>query len=151
MPIFLTSGFGRPHSTAIVKTSDNPLRITAMNIQPFTPSYSGSGAASSNTASANKPSGNNDTFTNRKVNDDPDSKGRGSDGLSSEQLSTSTVNGVRQGEFVPADVSDAEYQAQQRAEQRQQQQGASRESQQFLQTQDLTGDNRRGQFIDIQV
>jgi len=118
-----------------------------MNIQPFTPSYSGSGAASSNNTSANKPSGNNDTSTNRKVNDDPDSKGRGREGLSS----ASTVNSVRQGEFVPADVSDAEYQAQQRAEQRQQQQGASRESQQFLQTQDLAGDNRRGQFIDIQV
>jgi len=147
LPIVLTSGFGSPHSTAIVKTSNNPLRITPMNIQPFTPSYSGSGAASSNNTSANKPSGNNDTSTNRKVNDDPDSKGRGREGLSS----ASTVNSVRQGEFVPADVSDAEYQAQQRAEQRQQQQGASRESQQFLQTQDLAGDNRRGQFIDIQV
>lgn len=64
------------------------------------------------------------------------------------QATSQRISGV---EFVPADINDAAFQAQQLADQRQQQQQLSRESQQFMTLQQLDGDSRKGRFIDIQV
>lgn len=54
-------------------------------------------------------------------------------------------------EVVPADISDIEFQAQQLADERQQQEGQTTESQQFLNTQQLNGEQRLGRFINIEV
>lgn len=64
---------------------------------------------------------------------------------------TEAVRQVSAIEVVPADVSDAEFQAQQLADERQQRQGQTTESQQFLNTQQLDGEQRLGRFINIEV
>lgn len=61
------------------------------------------------------------------------------------------IRNVRNSEFLPADISDLEFKAQQQAEQREKRQQNSKESEAFLQTQELQPDNSRGQFIDIQA
>lgn len=64
---------------------------------------------------------------------------------------TEAVRQVSSVEVLPADVSDAEFQAQQFADERQQRQGQTTESQQFLNTQQLDGEQRLGRFINIEV
>lgn len=61
------------------------------------------------------------------------------------------VREAKNTEFLPADISDLEFKAQQQAEQRQKRDQNSKESEAFLQTQELQPDSPRGQFIDIQA
>ena len=61
------------------------------------------------------------------------------------------VRQIEEVEFVPADLSDLEFQAQQQAEENDKRRGQTRESNAFLQTQDLPDQSNLGRFIDIQV
>ncbi|WP_420592055.1 hypothetical protein [Bacterioplanoides sp.] len=61
------------------------------------------------------------------------------------------VKRIDEVEVVSADISDLEFLAQQQAEQQQQRQSQSRESNAFLQTQDLQSEGSLGRFIDIQA
>jgi len=61
------------------------------------------------------------------------------------------VRQIDQVEVLPANISDLEFQAQQQAEKKGQQREQSRETNAFLQTQDLEENSTVGRFIDIRV
>lgn len=63
----------------------------------------------------------------------------------------SAENTLQNSVFLPADVGDLEFKAQQRAERREIREQGSKESEAFLQTQELPSGSSLGQFIDIQA